>query len=138
MLVYQNGNYNTIELTNYEDFTRELNNAINYGPCIHVSVFYKYKKIDLKTVKNMAIEEINTLILVNDLDIIENSLITSRYRNNEFILYFLPARDITEYEFLPTENKFRLDNIKPSITNTNELRNKSLYYDIIKRELIIN
>ena len=34
--------------------------------------------------------------------------------------------------------KFRLDNIKPSITNTNELRNKSLYYDIIKRELIIN
>ena len=137
MLVYQNSNYVTIELENYEDFTREFNNAISYGPSIHVSVFHNHNRIDLETVKTMTVEQLNTLILVNDLDIIECLVCINRYRNNELSLYFLPSKNIAEYKFLPGETKFRLESIKPEITSTNELIHKSLSYDILKGQLNI-
>jgi hypothetical protein len=137
MLVYQDSNYITIELENYEDFTTALANAKNSGPSIHVSIFNNYIKIDLDKTKNMTVEELNKLVLVNDLNIISCLVSLNRFTNNELWVYFMPSRDISEYKFLPSERKFKLNTVKPEITNTNELINKHLSFDIVKGILSI-
>ncbi len=133
MLVYQNSNYITIELENYGDFITALTNAKISSRCIHVSIFSNYIIIDLDKTTTMTVEELNNLVIVNDLDIISCLVSLNRFTNNERQVYFMPSRDISEYKFLPSESnsKFKINSIKSEITNTNELIDKNLTYNIM-------